>query len=127
MEFTGFEIMIGLVLAIVFVGVGIVIGRTEDNNQSSTENNSNHVRTGIDYNSVHNSRTNYADNSNVGDNNGKVDSGQDMGYAPTAEQVVIVLNTIPKTARLTPHETDCVEWAAKIMEKLIELDGDSDE
>lgn len=122
-----FCITLGMLMMFASVGIGVIIGRIKDSDQGNAEDDHNNVRNGFDNNSILHSDDTNMDNSNVGDNHGQVDSGQDLGYVPTAEQVIIVLNALPKTAHLSPHETDCVEWAAKIINRLLELLGDEDE
>ena len=127
MELMVFLISMGMLLALAFVGIGVVIGDIKNSYKSNTKDDISAVCGGFDYSSVHNCRTNYVDNSDVGDIHGQVNSGQDMEYVPTVEQLIIVLESLPKTAYLSPHETNCVEWATKIIEKLTELLGDVDE
>ncbi len=131
----GFEVYMfvlfgGLFLSVVLILVGIVIGgcidkvnRRKPCDKGTGENSVSNVRKTSDNNSILHSDDTDMDNSNVGDIYREVDSGQDMGYIPSTEQITIVLNTLPKTAHLSPHETLCVEWAAKIIDKVVELVG----
>lgn len=131
----GFEVYIfvafgGLFLSVVLILVGIVIGgcidtvnRRKSGDKGTCKNSVSNVRKISDNNSILHSDDTDMDNSDVGDIYREVDSGQDMGYIPSTEQITIVLNTLPKTAHLSPHETLCVEWAAKIIDKVVELVG----
>ena len=123
MEVYCFFIFGGLFLAVIFIFVGIVIGgcidkfdRKKSGNKGTDKNTSEGIRDGFDYSNVHNSRTNYCSNSFVGNVRREVDNRQDLGFVPSAEQIVIVLNSLPYTARLSSYETDCVERAAHIVE-----------
>jgi len=119
-----------LFLSILLIMIGIVIGgcidkvnRRKPGDKGTDKNSVSEVRNRFDNSSILHGNDTDMDNSGVGDVYREVDSGQDMGYIPSTEQITIVLNTLPKTAHLSPHETLCVEWAAKIIDKVVELVG----
>ena len=114
METIIFSVTIGLILAIVLVGIGVVIAHAserniKDNTKCECDNNS-ILRDGGD---------NMRDRV-VGDYNESINSGQDMELEDKAERAIIRLNTI--RAGATRSEVEAIDFATECIEVRMRLE-----
>lgn len=117
MEVYAFFIVMGMLVAIIFVLIGVCIGQVHaSNNQKPNKSNSGYVSGGNNNRCILHSAYTDVDNSYVGNVHREVDSGQDLGYAESVDKILIVLNSLPYTARLSSYEREQVEKAAQIVE-----------
>ena len=128
MEVYAFFIVMGMLVATIFVMIGVCIGQVHaSNNQKLNKSNPGYVSGGDNNRCISDSADTDMDNSSVGNVHREVDSGCDMGYAPSTEDIIIVLDSLPYTAHLSSHETDCVRRASNIIELLKRFVDDSEE
>jgi len=98
METIIFSATIGLILAIVFVGIGVAIGRNDKRVHKTTLrrcDNSSHVC----------DRAPIMPDNNLGEYHEPVDCGQNLELDPKAEEMTIRLQTMRALANRTEKET----------------------
>lgn len=127
MEVYTFFIVIGMLVALIFVLIGVCIGHVHaSDNQKPNKSNPEYVSGGDNNRCISNSDDTNMDNSDVGNVYREVDNRRDMGYVELVDKIIIVLNSLPYTAHLSSYERECVEKAAQIVELSAEFIQDKE-
>ena len=119
MEIYCFVLVMGLLMACVLIAIGIGVGRTMDKGE---------LQMG-DCDTVLHGGNSDLDNSHVGDDNRKVDSGCDMGQGgghkepiqPTTDEIIQVLYHVRQSCGLSSFEKLCIDKAISIIDKLVDM------